>query len=87
MTWTTLQLLDDFLAPIARTARRFKGMTREEAIAALAQVLSSELHSIGVAALSRPNAALASTPEILARAAVEWCASLGVSFADAPSVY
>ena len=61
-------------------------MTTDEAIAAPARALSDSLHAIGVEALSRPKIALGSTPGTLARATIEWCESLGVWFADAPSV-
>ena len=60
-------------------------MTTEEAIAALTEVLSRQLNALGTAALSRPSAALAETPKTLARAAVEWCETMGVSFELVPS--
>ena len=58
-------------------------MTTDEAIEALTQVLNRQLKAIGVEALQRPKAALLTTPETLARTVVEWCESLGMSFADA----
>ena len=58
-------------------------MTRDEAIAALAQVLGDRLNDIGVEALRHPRAALTATPVALARVAVEWCESVGVWFEPA----
>ena len=60
-------------------------VTRDEAIAELSQLLSERLSSIGVEALGSPNAALSSTPDALARLAVEWFESLGVEFPDPPN--
>jgi len=60
-------------------------VTRDEAIAELSELLSSRLSSIGVEALSNPNAALSSTPDALARLAVEWFEALGVAFPAPPN--
>ena len=60
-------------------------MTRDEAIVELSQLLSDRLKSIGVEALRRPKVALASTPDVLARIAVEWFESLGAEFPAPPN--
>ena len=60
-------------------------MTRDEAIVELSRLLSDRLSTIGVEALGSPNAALSSTPDALARLAVEWFESLGVAFPTPPN--